>query len=714
MVEGASDVAAAVTLGLSAVGRPSNSGGADDLARLLELRKVLVLGENDQKANGAWPGRDGAGRVAGSIAGEWQQPVQWSMPPHGSKDLRAWLEARVRDGLDLRDQAACANAGKLFLASVTSSAREAEPGRKATQAELLVRLALQRYRIGLASDRQPFAVENDGPNIALPLRGNANALRAVLARDYRKHCNGVASASALTDAVNTLRGESCDCTPEAVHLRVARHGAAIIVDIGDEAGRAIEVDANGWRVLERSPVLFRRTGLGGPLPLPEGGGTTDELWQLLNVATDDRPLVLGWLLAAYIPDIPHPVLLFGGEHGSAKSSSARTLVELVDPSPAPLRTQPRDLEGWAIPVAGSWVSAFDNVSAIPGWWSDLLCKGVTGDGWPKRELYSDDGVAVLAFQRVFMLTSIDAGALRGDLGDRVLLIDLARILPTQRRTELALAELRRTVLPRVLGALLELLAQVLAALPSVKCSALPRMADFGLLLAALDQVRGTDAFARYEAQGARIADEVIEGDAVGARIVELVRARGDWSGTAGTLLEELGEPTQARDWPGTPKKLGGQLRRLAPALRTSGIEVTPPDRKDKRRIWRLCCERRASAEDTAQTARPPDGRCAEARADAGPGANDDRDRPCASEPSSALQHHAEADSGRLGGAGDCKPPPSSSTDPESLAERAAIREFDGGMTRTDAEERTLRDRAEQDGPNDAAVAILTTLADAAS
>src|SRR5262249_33957254 len=64
VVEGASDVAACEALGIAAVGRPSNSGGSMDLGKLLDSREVLLVGENDAKPDGSWPGRDGAKRVA--------------------------------------------------------------------------------------------------------------------------------------------------------------------------------------------------------------------------------------------------------------------------------------------------------------------------------------------------------------------------------------------------------------------------------------------------------------------------------------------------------------------------------------------------------------------------------------------------------------------------------------------------------------------------
>jgi hypothetical protein len=168
-------------------------------------------------------------------------------------------------------------------------------------------------------------------------------------------------------------------------------------------------------------------------PVRDGDGL-GRLRSLLNAEEREFRLIVGWLVAALIPDMPHPIMALRGEQGSAKSSTAQMLANLIDPSPAPLRSVPRDIKQWAVTASASWAVALDNVSAVPGWLSDTLCKAVTGDGYVDRVLYSDDDVTVLAFRRVILMTSIDPGALAGDLAERLLVIELKPISdgPTQR------------------------------------------------------------------------------------------------------------------------------------------------------------------------------------------------------------------------------------------------------------------------------------------
>ena len=268
-------------------------------------------------------------------------------------------------------------------------------------------MALEKFRFGRTQNGETFAVEKHGPNIALMLKGSGDALRARIAKAYRKLHGKPPSASALTDALNTLEGEALDAEMEAVHLRVATHDQGIVVDLGDKDGRAVLVTPGEVKVVERSPVLFRRTALTAPLPVPEFGGKPDELREILNVNDDSWPLIFGWLVAVFLPDVPHPILLLSGLQGTGKSSAARLLISLFDPSTAPLRSEPRDPEQWAVAASGSYGVGIDNLSRISVSMSDAYCKAVTGDAFVKRKLYTDGDLAVLAFRRVILLTSID-------------------------------------------------------------------------------------------------------------------------------------------------------------------------------------------------------------------------------------------------------------------------------------------------------------------
>ncbi len=112
--EGASDVAALLSHGLPAIGRASASGSCGLLSQVLSATSLapVVVGENDLKPDGHWPGREGAERCANRLAAVLQRPVELVFPPPASKDIRRitnahggivrGLQPMVRLGMDWR------------------------------------------------------------------------------------------------------------------------------------------------------------------------------------------------------------------------------------------------------------------------------------------------------------------------------------------------------------------------------------------------------------------------------------------------------------------------------------------------------------------------------------------------------------------------------------------------------------------------------------
>ena len=95
----------------------------------------------------------------------------------GRQGHSAWLAARVAAGLNLTDAEACRAAGAELLAALNP--RRGEATEKApTMAERIVRMAEELYRFGRTDRDEPFAVLNDGSNIAIMFRGRADALRS--------------------------------------------------------------------------------------------------------------------------------------------------------------------------------------------------------------------------------------------------------------------------------------------------------------------------------------------------------------------------------------------------------------------------------------------------------------------------------------------------------------------------------------------------------
>jgi len=91
VVEGASDVLAAHSVGFVAVGKPSATGGIEEAARLLSGKRVIVIGEHDSGA-----GEQGM-EITFTRLQKFCKQVSKVMPPPGVKDLRSWVRRGVTE-----------------------------------------------------------------------------------------------------------------------------------------------------------------------------------------------------------------------------------------------------------------------------------------------------------------------------------------------------------------------------------------------------------------------------------------------------------------------------------------------------------------------------------------------------------------------------------------------------------------------------------------
>ena len=361
--------------------------------------------------------------------------------------------------------------------------------------------------------------------------------------------------------------------------------------------------------------FIRRRGMLA-LPEPVPGGNVEELRSLVNLPDDDGwILFVAWLLAALRPGRPFPLLAVNGEQGSAKSTLCRMGRRLIDPNTADLRRPPRDERDLMIAANNGWIVALDNLSGLAPTLSDALCTLATGGGFATRELYTDGDEKLFDATRPIILNGIEDVATRPDLLDRALCLTLPEIHNDNRRDEDELWSVFTAVRPRVLGALLAAVAAGLRELPSTRLASKPRMADFALWVVAAETALpwGPGAFLNAYAGNRGAANELaIEASIVAAPLAALLTAEdGRWEGPARELLDALESHAaenvkKHRDWPagaGAARKLGGELRRLAPNLRRAGTMVIfdrEPGGK-RRRLIRL--------ENTCETPSRPSRPC---------------------------------------------------------------------------------------------------------
>ncbi len=527
-----------------------------------------------------------------------------NLPENGGLDIVDWVE---QDKVTA-EQILAAIAPKRDIRISQPAPKDepdesAEPDRQ-TIAQLMLAIAEQGRYFHTSADKAYVDIYIEQIRHTFPVR--SRRFKQWLSRELYIQHQKMAGSESLNQVLGVLEAKAnFDGEMQEVHLRIAEHEGKVYLDLGRDDWKAVEVSAEGWRIVSDYPVRFRRVDPLLPLPMPHEGGNLAELRDLLNMDEDGWILAIAWLLFSFYPKYPHPILVFHGEQGTGKSFTAQILKSLVDPGKAPLIPKIADLRNLAITAENRWVLVYDNLSSLSADQSDALCRISTGGGFSTRTLYGYTEETVFEFIRPQMITGIDEIASRGDLLERSLMVELMTIPEDERLTEAELEERLELLRSRIFGALLMALSQTLKQLPSVEPDILPRMADFARFAiaaeTALDMPEGS--FMRVYAGNRESAHvTAVESSPVAVAIMRLMQSRESWQGTPSELLEALNllvddATRKKRNWSGTPKALGKALKRLAPDLRGVGIDIVRPERSSRKRWIRL----EKMAEQTSQT-----------------------------------------------------------------------------------------------------------------
>jgi hypothetical protein len=378
----------------------------------------------------------------------------------------------------------------------------------------------------------------DGHRETWPIR--SKRFRTWVRRCYYRATGAAAGAAVIGSALDLLEARAQFDAPErVVSIRLAEHAGRLYLDLADEHWRTVAIGPDGWRVLGCPPVRFRRSPGMLPLPLPERGGSIETLRPFLNLSNqNDFVLVVTWLLAAVRPGGPYPLLAISGEQGSAKTVLSKLLRALVDPNVAPERALPREERELMIAANNGYLLAFDNLSGLPLWLSDALCRLASGGSFAVRQLYTDDAEVLFKAARPILLNGIEDVIGRPDLADRAIFLTLEPIREEQRRSESELWWEFELARPAILGALLDAASHGVKAMGSVHLDRLPRMADFALWATACETgLWPAGTFTRaYTANRKTAIECVIDADPIAACVRDLMGERSSWTGSAADLL----------------------------------------------------------------------------------------------------------------------------------------------------------------------------------
>lgn len=458
---------------------------------------------------------------------------------------------------------------------------EPTPKQKLTQGEIITRDCEENIK-------DFFRDQHGNSFVVLPCDGHdevcstmSTRFRNWIATRYRQKYNAPPKSDAINQAKIQIEARCGSSRQVELFNRVGWHDGAIYYDLTTHDWKGVRIDKGGWQVVSLPPI-FRRYQHQAEQVLPVFGGDPKDILRFCNISPDDHCLFMVLIASFFIPNIPHVILSQTGEQGSGKSNNSRKIKGLGDPSRVMLISTPKDLEQAQMTAEKHWISTFDNISKILEWFSDFLCRGVTGEGDMKRSLYTNDDEFIRSYRRCFVLNGIGASMWRADLLDRAIIFDIPILKDS--RPERIMDEDWQKSLPGILGGIFTVISKAMNTVSNINGHEKFRMSDFAQWGGALAEALGYsryEFFRKYQESVERKWQDTAEDSAFAKKIIDfLEKHNGYWEGATAELLKEL--RSEDKDEIGTPKTakwLSTELVRIAPVMRNVGIDII---KKEKR------------------------------------------------------------------------------------------------------------------------------------
>lgn len=445
----------------------------------------------------------------------------------------------------------------------------------------------ETFRDELLSDLDTFhtatndlyaVIDVEGHRETLPIKSDEfnNLLQKQYYNEHKKTINR-AELNTITDLLKAKAQHESD--EEKVNIRLAGSERTVYLDLANKNREVIKITPDGWEILSDPPYHFIRPPGMKALPYPEK--TEGKGFSLGRFLRADKVLIAAWVIGSMNPSGPYPILVLQGGPGSAKSTTAKMVKQLIDPSEGILRTHPSNFRDLMVSAKNSWVLAFDNLSGIPIWLSDGLCQLSTGGGLSVRKHFKNTQEQIFDAVRPVILNGIDYLPVRSDLADRAIVIELPPISDEDRMAEKKLWSKFDKAKPRMLGSLIQSVSEALKNLSSVNLESTPRMADFTEWVIAGEPAmpwKEGRFLKEYEENQGLKKRMCLYYDDMATIIVDFIEHRGTWEGTAGDLLQDLKRDLmdQNKDIKGIPigpAALAKKLKKTAHVLIENGVEV---------------------------------------------------------------------------------------------------------------------------------------------
>ncbi|MFH2111743.1 MAG: hypothetical protein ABIJ47_10855 [Candidatus Bathyarchaeota archaeon] len=423
---------------------------------------------------------------------------------------------------------------------------------------------------------------------------------------YRK-TGKAAGKDQINSAISILAGQAQGKPQTPLWNRAAPDGeGGVWLDMSNDRWEAIHVTREGWEVVSRPPILFRRYPHQKPMVRPAPGGNLASLLDFCNLSSvDDQLLFLVIAVHYLIPGFPHIGVCLWGTHGSVKSTQQRLVKALIDPSSVGLLSMPgpNDMAELIQQLDHHYLPFYDNVTSVSNDQSDTLSRAITGIGNQRRALYTDDDTYLREFQRCVSLNGINVPASNPDFLNRFVVMECPYLPEAYRRSEKELEAEFNEKAPYILGAMLDSVVKALNVYPGIeeKVVAFPRMADATLWCCAIAEALGVGYrffLNAYRVNIGEVEESTVRSSPIGEPLLAflevVLKDRETVTVTATQLLTTLkqyaeaeGQSLKTGDFPPDSTRLSKELNKIKANLPKMGYHLRDDrgDGKARRKVF---------------------------------------------------------------------------------------------------------------------------------
>jgi len=413
-----------------------------------------------------------------------------------------------------------------------------------------------------------------------------------LKSEFHRSTNLIPSDSYFNQASSLLYSEGLSDSPrETIYNRVAMVENTLYYDLGRPDWKLLKISSDAVEIVdmdETTPTFERKQNQREQVAfqIAQDDSALDDLVTLLRIPSEIQQIFKVQLISFLLEHIPVPAMIFTGEQGSTKTTTSRTVKEIVDPSSGGNAIAfPRSNNDLIIAIDQRYLATFDNVSFIDVEKSDTLCTAITGIGQPRRKLYRDEEEIIIAYKRKIIMNGIGVTIERPDLLDRCIFYNLRAPTEDERITEEEFNEKLSALLPRIFGHIAVVLQRAFEIRDQVRIEMgkKPRFADFGVYGEAISRVLGYDNFSFVD-DLTRIKEqqetEIIENHPLVHTIERIMKNIGHYEKTINDFFNEIRDiatlerlNTTQMFFPSSANRVRNSIQRISSNLRTLGYEI---------------------------------------------------------------------------------------------------------------------------------------------